>query len=160
MNDRPTSHLAEATANEGAGSSLQSLNANGSPICLGCGATGTPEWRRGPMGPRTLCNACGLVFAKLVCLVAPRPVFNQKADLTLICNLFAGEEAGERSSEGTGDSQGARTRKKDSGQEGCQGEQYKEQSVARSLVTRIRTWRFIKPIKFTYGGIKRHVRQK
>ena len=28
------------------------------PKCLGCGATETPEWRRGPMGPRTLCNAC------------------------------------------------------------------------------------------------------
>lgn len=38
----------------------------GNPVCLGCGATETPEWRRGPMGPRTLCNACGLVFAKLV----------------------------------------------------------------------------------------------
>ncbi|CAK5273636.1 unnamed protein product [Mycena citricolor] len=34
--------------------------------CLGCQATSTPEWRRGPMGPRTLCNACGLVYAKLV----------------------------------------------------------------------------------------------
>jgi hypothetical protein len=45
-------------------------NSNGqavtNPVCLGCGATETPEWRRGPMGPRTLCNACGLVFAKLV----------------------------------------------------------------------------------------------
>lgn len=28
------------------------------PVCLGCGATDTPEWRRGPLGPRTLCNAC------------------------------------------------------------------------------------------------------
>lgn len=35
------------------------------PTCLGCGATETPEWRRGPMGPRTLCNACGLVHMKL-----------------------------------------------------------------------------------------------
>ncbi|EMD39187.1 hypothetical protein CERSUDRAFT_81947 [Gelatoporia subvermispora B] len=34
--------------------------------CLGCNATSTPEWRRGPMGPRTLCNACGLVYAKLI----------------------------------------------------------------------------------------------
>jgi hypothetical protein len=28
--------------------------------CHMCGATSTPEWRRGPNGPRTLCNACGL----------------------------------------------------------------------------------------------------
>lgn len=36
-------------------------NGNGdkkTPKCLGCGAIETPEWRRGPMGPRTLCNAC------------------------------------------------------------------------------------------------------
>lgn len=53
---------------------------------MGCDAISTPEWRRGPMGeghhpttsvllqslnllvigPRTLCNACGLVYAKLV----------------------------------------------------------------------------------------------
>ncbi|TKY89728.1 hypothetical protein EX895_001513 [Sporisorium graminicola] len=33
--------------------------------CLGCHAKETPEWRKGPMGPRTLCNACGLLYAKL-----------------------------------------------------------------------------------------------
>jgi len=37
-----------------------------SQTCLGCKATSTPEWRRGPMGPRTLCNACGLVYAKMI----------------------------------------------------------------------------------------------
>lgn len=37
----------------------------GSPhICTECGADKTPEWRRGPCGPRTLCNACGLRYAK------------------------------------------------------------------------------------------------
>jgi len=29
-----------------------------------CGATKTPEWRRGPAGDHTLCNACGLQYAK------------------------------------------------------------------------------------------------
>ncbi|KAI8665772.1 GATA-type domain-containing protein [Fusarium keratoplasticum] len=33
--------------------------------CHRCGRTDTPEWRRGPDGARTLCNACGLVHAKL-----------------------------------------------------------------------------------------------
>lgn len=41
-------------------------NAQEGQTCLGCHATSTPEWRRGPMGPRTLCNACGLVYAKLL----------------------------------------------------------------------------------------------
>ncbi|KAL5603957.1 hypothetical protein FOVSG1_006707 [Fusarium oxysporum f. sp. vasinfectum] len=33
--------------------------------CNKCGRTQTPEWRRGPDGSRTLCNACGLHYAKL-----------------------------------------------------------------------------------------------
>ncbi|KAI9491947.1 hypothetical protein BDB00DRAFT_883618 [Zychaea mexicana] len=33
-------------------------------ICTGCGTTDAPEWRKGPMGPKTLCNACGLRWAK------------------------------------------------------------------------------------------------
>ncbi|CEP16570.1 hypothetical protein [Parasitella parasitica] len=28
--------------------------------CHSCNSTETPEWRKGPLGPRTLCNACGL----------------------------------------------------------------------------------------------------
>lgn len=34
--------------------------------CVSCGARDTPEWRRGPNGARTLCNACGLHFSKLL----------------------------------------------------------------------------------------------
>lgn len=34
--------------------------------CNHCGANETPEWRRGPDGARTLCNACGLYHAKMV----------------------------------------------------------------------------------------------
>lgn len=34
-------------------------------VCQGCSATSTPEWRKGPLGPRTLCNACGLLYAKI-----------------------------------------------------------------------------------------------
>ncbi|CAI2169106.1 9138_t:CDS:2 [Funneliformis geosporum] len=33
--------------------------------CHSCNIQETPEWRRGPDGARTLCNACGLHFAKL-----------------------------------------------------------------------------------------------
>jgi len=32
--------------------------------CEVCYTTETPEWRRGPNGKRTLCNACGLQYAK------------------------------------------------------------------------------------------------
>ncbi|EIN10029.1 hypothetical protein PUNSTDRAFT_113301 [Punctularia strigosozonata HHB-11173 SS5] len=34
--------------------------------CHSCNSRETPEWRRGPDGARTLCNACGLHYAKLV----------------------------------------------------------------------------------------------
>eukprot|EP00013_Stygamoeba_regulata_P014246 CAMPEP_0177678310 /NCGR_PEP_ID=MMETSP0447-20121125/28942_1 /TAXON_ID=0 /ORGANISM="Stygamoeba regulata, Strain BSH-02190019" /LENGTH=352 /DNA_ID=CAMNT_0019187307 /DNA_START=280 /DNA_END=1336 /DNA_ORIENTATION=+ len=32
--------------------------------CCFCGRKDTPEWRRGPDGRRTLCNACGLIYKK------------------------------------------------------------------------------------------------
>jgi len=35
-------------------------------ICYHCNTTQTPEWRRGPNGANTLCNACGLKYAKVM----------------------------------------------------------------------------------------------
>ncbi|GAA5973238.1 hypothetical protein JCM8115_005413 [Rhodotorula mucilaginosa] len=35
-------------------------------VCRDCGTVESPEWRKGPDGPKSLCNACGLRYAKLV----------------------------------------------------------------------------------------------
>ncbi|XVF86681.1 hypothetical protein PTKIN_Ptkin18bG0061500 [Pterospermum kingtungense] len=43
----------------------ENSNANlESPVrkCLHCAAEKTPQWRTGPMGPKTLCNACGVRY--------------------------------------------------------------------------------------------------
>ena len=34
--------------------------------CKSCGTTSTPEWRKGPDGRNSLCNACGLRWSKAV----------------------------------------------------------------------------------------------
>lgn len=33
-------------------------------VCVECGATSTPQWREGPAGPKTLCNACGVRYCR------------------------------------------------------------------------------------------------
>ncbi|KAI5675607.1 hypothetical protein M9H77_06557 [Catharanthus roseus] len=35
-----------------------------SKICNNCGTDETPLWRKGPNGPKTLCNACGLRYTR------------------------------------------------------------------------------------------------
>ncbi|KAK4509061.1 uncharacterized protein ATC70_007411 [Mucor velutinosus] len=35
-----------------------------SKMCTQCQSTDSPEWRKGPNGPKELCNACGLRYAK------------------------------------------------------------------------------------------------
>lgn len=35
-------------------------------LLLHSGTVDSPEWRKGPEGPKSLCNACGLRYAKLV----------------------------------------------------------------------------------------------
>ncbi|GAM22780.1 hypothetical protein SAMD00019534_059550 [Acytostelium subglobosum LB1] len=33
-------------------------------VCLRCGTKESPEWRKGPDGCKSLCNACGIYFSK------------------------------------------------------------------------------------------------
>jgi GATA zinc finger len=33
-------------------------------VCGSCATSDTPKWRRGPQGPRTLCNACGIKWSR------------------------------------------------------------------------------------------------
>lgn len=33
-------------------------------MCANCQRKDSPEWRKGPNGPKELCNACGLRYAK------------------------------------------------------------------------------------------------
>ncbi|KAF6065075.1 GATA zinc finger family protein [Candida albicans] len=44
----------------------QTLSAVTSNLTNGNLNTENPEWRRGPEGSRTLCNACGLFYSKLI----------------------------------------------------------------------------------------------
>ncbi|CAA0825314.1 GATA transcription factor 9 [Striga hermonthica] len=41
---------------------IRPANGDEGPIrkCMHCEITKTPQWRSGPMGPKTLCNACGV----------------------------------------------------------------------------------------------------
>ncbi|GJM87898.1 hypothetical protein PR202_ga03899 [Eleusine coracana subsp. coracana] len=41
--------------------------------CLHCGTTSTPQWREGPMGRHTLCNACGVRYRQGRLLPEYRP---------------------------------------------------------------------------------------
>ncbi|KAG2430975.1 hypothetical protein HYH02_013508 [Chlamydomonas schloesseri] len=45
-------------------SSKKQKGAAAGRTCLECGATTTPQWREGPMGPKTLCNACGVRYVR------------------------------------------------------------------------------------------------
>lgn len=37
-------------------------------VCVTCGRTDSPEWRKGPLGPKTLCNVSYLRLPCLACL--------------------------------------------------------------------------------------------
>lgn len=46
------------------GDKKKKLKASEEYVCTDCGTLDSPEWRKGPNGPKTLCNACGLRWAK------------------------------------------------------------------------------------------------
>ncbi|KAK6366170.1 hypothetical protein LTR64_008597 [Lithohypha guttulata] len=66
--DEEYHHLSEDFKTNGfAGGDAKKRRGKAAPPgrCHSCNRAETPEWRRGPDGARTLCNACGLHYAKL-----------------------------------------------------------------------------------------------
>lgn len=60
-----TSSAAAAAAAAAAGGPFlhhPATDASGARKCMHCGIQKTPQWRAGPMGPKTLCNACGVRY--------------------------------------------------------------------------------------------------
>jgi hypothetical protein len=47
--------------------------------CLNCGSTGTPQWRRGPEGAGTLCNACGVKWKHGKLVLPKKPASSSSA---------------------------------------------------------------------------------
>ncbi|KAG1660745.1 hypothetical protein FOA52_010619 [Chlamydomonas sp. UWO 241] len=41
--------------------------------CMECGVHDTPQWRQGPAGPQTLCNACGVRYSRMSRKCGKRP---------------------------------------------------------------------------------------
>ncbi|KAG6334566.1 hypothetical protein ID866_4521 [Astraeus odoratus] len=91
--------------------------------CLGCNATSTPEWRRGPLGPRTLCNACGLVYAKLLKKRSRGEARSHAGDSVGQSSQPAMDESGIASSVASEDedSYGSQERRSDFGDHGRRG---------------------------------------
>jgi hypothetical protein len=59
--------MSGSTSNAGSsGATASSKHGGAAPqyVCVTCGRTDSPEWRKGPLGAKTLCNACGLRWAK------------------------------------------------------------------------------------------------
>lgn len=55
-----------ATASASGAGTMTSATGDEDRVCTDCGRTDSPEWRKGPLGPKTLCNACGLRYAKKI----------------------------------------------------------------------------------------------
>ncbi|WIA14550.1 hypothetical protein OEZ85_003067 [Tetradesmus obliquus] len=56
--------VAAAAAAAGAAAGGNGIRGIPGKVCCECGATQTPQWREGPQGPKTLCNACGVRYQR------------------------------------------------------------------------------------------------
>lgn len=57
IQDDTDMHLLEMSP--GANDKKKKLKTSEEYVCTDCGTLASPEWRKGPSGPKTLCNACG-----------------------------------------------------------------------------------------------------
>ncbi|CAN1146004.1 GATA transcription factor 2 [Linum perenne] len=57
--------ISQSSNKEGGGRSSRASSPTaegGVRVCTHCASEKTPQWRTGPMGPKTLCNACGVRY--------------------------------------------------------------------------------------------------
>lgn len=68
--NRNKGQFAPSQKDEDGGGEGDGAEGGGSAVCTHCGAAEgtTPMMRKGPQGPRTLCNACGLMWANKGCM--------------------------------------------------------------------------------------------
>lgn len=52
----------DRTGKENKSNSSKKMKVADEYVCTDCGTLDSPEWRKGPSGPKTLCNACGRKF--------------------------------------------------------------------------------------------------
>jgi hypothetical protein len=62
---KPPTPVTTAQASQPRDNLNEELSVRSDQKCQQCGTDDTPEWRRGPYGTRSLCNACGLFYSKL-----------------------------------------------------------------------------------------------
>lgn len=64
--ERKDSDTAKQGASRNVGNTSNVAESDGEKRCTSCGTSNSPEWRKGPTGQKTLCNACGLRFSRSV----------------------------------------------------------------------------------------------
>ncbi|CAF2059742.1 hypothetical protein HID58_071564 [Brassica napus] len=58
----PEAELCHSVAKRKTTKKLEAAERGGARRCTHCASEKTPQWRTGPLGPKTLCNACGVRF--------------------------------------------------------------------------------------------------